>query len=412
MKLVAVTYGTDGDTRPVAALCRALTDAGHDLTLLADGGTLTNARNDLGDVPHVALAGDIRRALQPGSGVSSVVAGKNRLDSTAQTLARIANENAAAWMRQVLEAAAGCDGLIVGGLAAYIGYSAAEKLDVPVIGVGLIPLTPTSAFPSPFLPPRPMPRWLNRLSYRFVAAVLWRAFRDDTNAARANVGLPPRHRLWTGHPMLYGISPTLLPRPADWPDDAWMCGQWIRPVPDWDAPRSLQDFLSAGDPPIYVGFGSMAGFDQSALRDVVGAAVAGQRVVFHPGWSEVDSLRLPPNFHVIGDTPHDWLFPRVSMVIHHGGSGTSHSTARAGVPSVVLPFAGDQFFWAKQLRRQGIAPEALDVRHLTVANLSRAIVAAQTPTMREQAAAVGAQMRSEDGLATAVEKVHALLGHP
>jgi UDP:flavonoid glycosyltransferase YjiC (YdhE family) len=409
MKLVAVTFGTDGDTRPLAALCCALMDAGHDLTLLADGGTLNNAGGDLGHVPHAALAGDIRAALQPGSGVSSVVAGKNRLDATAQTLARIASENADAWMRQVLEAAATSDGLIVGGLAAYIGYSVAEKLGVPVIGAGMIPLTPTSAFPSPFLPPRPMPRWLNRFSYRLVAAVLWRAFRDATNAARADVGLPPGHRIWTGHPMLYGISPTLLTKPADWPSDAWMCGQWMRPARDWDVPRSLQDFLSAGDPPIYLGFGSMASFDVRAVWEAVAAAVAGQRVVFQSGWSDVDSLQLPPNFHVIGDTPHDWLFPRMSMVIHHGGSGTSHSAARAGVPSLVLPFAADQFFWARQLRRQGIAPETPGVRHLTVANLSRAIIAAQTPKMRERASAVGAQMRAEDGLATAVEQIHALL---
>jgi sterol 3beta-glucosyltransferase len=124
MKLVALTYGTEADTRPIAVVCRALMDAGHDVTLLADGGTLGSAR-DLG-VPHAALAGNIRGALQ--LGISSAVAGKNSLNATAQALARIANENADAWMRQVLEVAAGSDGLIVAGLAAFIGFSAAEKL--------------------------------------------------------------------------------------------------------------------------------------------------------------------------------------------------------------------------------------------------------------------------------------------
>ena len=98
MKLVALTYGTEGDTRPIAAVCRALMDAGHDVTLLADGGTLGSAR-DLG-VPHAALAGNIRGALQ--LGISSTVAGKDSLHATAQAVARIANENADAWMRQVL----------------------------------------------------------------------------------------------------------------------------------------------------------------------------------------------------------------------------------------------------------------------------------------------------------------------
>jgi sterol 3beta-glucosyltransferase len=267
----------------------------------------------------------------------------------------------------------------------------------------MIPLTPTSEFPSPFLPPRATPRWLNRFSYGLVAEALWRAFRNATNAARAKAGLPPGRKIWSGHPMLYGISPTLLPQPADWPENAWMCGQWVRPVPEWDAPGPLQDFLTAGDPPIYVGFGSMVGFDQRQLLDVMIGAVAGRRALFYPGWNSRDSLNLPPNFCIIDDTPHDWLFPRTSLIIHHGGSGTTHSTARAGVPSVVLPFAADQFFWAEQLRRKGIAPAAASGPKVTATILSRAIAAAENAEMREQASAVGATMRKEDGLAKAVE---------
>lgn len=403
MKLVAVTYGTEGDTRPLAELCRALMDAGDEAVLLADGGTLGSARN-LG-VPHKALVGDIRGALQSGS----VVAGKN-LNATADALARIANQNASDWMGQVVDTARGADALIVAGLAAYIGFSAAEKLRIPVIAAGMIPLTPTSAFSSPFLKPGRRPGWLNRFSYWLVATALWRAFRESTNAARADYGLPPGNKIWEGHPTMYGISPTLLPRPADWPDDAWMCGQWVRPVREWNPPQPLQDFLSAGEPPIYVGFGSMAGFDRNALYSVVNGAVAGRRALFYPGWAGTEMLHLPPNFHVIGDTPHDWLFPRTSMVIHHGGSGTSHSAARAGVPSVVLPFAADQFFWAERLRKLGIGAQVRAKKLLTVAAMSDAIAAAGTSEMRERAAGVGAKMREEDGLSDAVARVHEVLG--
>jgi UDP:flavonoid glycosyltransferase YjiC (YdhE family) len=407
MKLVALTYGTEGDTRPIAALCRALMDAGYEMMLLADGGTLSSAR-ELG-VPHAALAGDIRGALESFSNSSSVVAVNYSLNATAQALARIANENAEPWMRQVLEVATGSDGLIVAGLAAFIGFSAAEKLGIPIIGAGMFPLTRTSAFPSPLLPPRFMPRWLNGFSYYLVTELLWRTFRKATNAARAKVGLPPGRKIWVGHPMLYGISPTLLPQPSDWPDNAWMCGQWVRPVREWQAPHSLESFLSAGDAPIYVGFGSMLGFDPRTLLDLVITAVGGQRALFYPGWSGADSLELPPNFCVIGDTPHDWLFPRTSMVIHHGGSGTTHSASRAGVPSIILPFAADQFFWAEQLRRRGIAPAAPGIRNITAATLSRAIAAAQTGEMRERASAVGEKMRAEDGLGEAVRRVNDLM---
>ena len=406
MKLVAMTYGTEGDTRPIAALCRALMDAGYEVTLLADGSTLGSAR-DLG-VPHATLAGNIRGTL-PSVSTSMVVSRKNSLNATAQALARLVNENTDLWMRQVLDAAAGSDGLIVAGLAAFIGFSAGEKLGIPVIGAGMIPLTPTSAFPSPFLPPGSMPRWLNRFSYRLVSELLWRAFRKATNAARWKVGLPSGRKIWSGHPMLYGISPSLLPQPTDWPNNAWMCGQWMHPVRNWEAPPALESFLSAGDPPIYIGFGSMTGFDPHALLIAVIAAVDGRRALFYPGWSGADPLKLPTNFSIIGDTPHDWLFPRMSLVIHHGGSGTTHSAARAGVPSVVLPFAADQFFWAEQLRRRGIAATTGSVRNVTPATLSSAIAAARTAALREQASALGERMRAENGLAAAVERVNVLM---
>jgi sterol 3beta-glucosyltransferase len=401
MRFVVLTYGTEGDTRPLAVLSRALMDAGHETTLLADGGTLGTAR-DL-NVPHMALAGDIRAALNQGGDFSSVVRGNSSLNATTKALASIANENANAWMRQVLDIAADADGLIVAGLAAYTGFSVAEKLSIPVVAAGMIPLTPTSEFPSPFVPPRAMPRWLNRFSYTLVAEMLWHAFRKSTNAARSEIGLPSGRKIWSGHPTLYGISPTLLPQPADWPGNVRMCGQWVRPVHDWDAPRSLEAFLSDGDSPIYVGFGSMVGFDQGTLLASVIEAVAGQRTLFYPGWSGANSPRLPSNFFVIGETPHDWLFPRTSLVIHHGGSGTSHSASRAGVPSVILPFAADQFFWAEQLRLQGIAPTAPSGRNVTADKLSRAIAAAQSRDMRERALALGAKMRKEDALAKTVE---------
>jgi UDP:flavonoid glycosyltransferase YjiC (YdhE family) len=407
MKLVTVTCGTEGDTRPIAALSRALIDAGDEVTLLADGGTLGSAR-DLG-VPHLALAGDIRGKLKPGTGIASVVSQTNAR-GMAQALARLANDNALAWTRQTLEAARNCDALIVAGLAAFVGLSVAECLEVPVIGAGMFPLTPTSAFPSPLLPPRRVPRWLNRFSHRLVTEVLWRAFRKATNEARVQVcGLKARRRSWTDHPILYGISPSLLPRPADWPSNAYMCGQWIRPVREWDAPQSLHEFLAAGEPPIYVGFGSMVGFDQRALLQAIVKAVAGRRAVFYPGWSGAQSLSLPSNFLVIGDSPHDWLFPRMSMVIHHGGSGTTHSACRAGAPSVVLPFAGDQFFWAEQLRLRGVAPETPTAREVSAESLSRAIEAASSPELRARAAALGASMRSEDGLGVAVAAIHSIV---
>lgn len=408
MRFLVVTYGTEGDARPLAALCRALMDAGHEARLLADGATLGAAESLR--VPTLALAGDIRGSMQPGGSISSVVKAGGDFTGAASALARIANTNTEAWMRTVVKAGEGCDAIILSGLAAFVGLSAAEHLGIKAIGAGLIPITPTAAYPSPFLPPRYVPRFFNGSSHRLVNAVLWRAFRKATNAARVKVcGLAPRRHGWTAHPMLYGISPSLLPRPDDWPDNAHVCGQWIPPSSDWSAPPALRDFLQAGEAPLYIGFGSMVGFDQGALLKELIAAAAGRRALFYPGWSGVDSAGLPANFFVVGDTPHSWLFPRTSLVVHHGGSGTTHSASRAGVPSVVVPFAGDQFFWAERLRQAGVAAAAVEGKKLNAQALARGIELAQSDELRSHASALGARMRAENGLATAVRAIEEIM---
>jgi UDP:flavonoid glycosyltransferase YjiC (YdhE family) len=409
MKFIVATYGTEGDARPFAALCRGLMDAGHEARLLADAATLSSAVA-LG-VPTTALAGDIRGTLTPNHAIAGVVAKGGGFNDTARALARIANEGAESWLRTIIEVGEGCDAILVAGLAAFVGLSAAEYLGVKGIGSGMIPITPTSAFPSPFLPHKWVPRILNRASHGFVNALLWKAFREKTNAARAMFKLPARKSVWTGHPMVYGVSPNLLPRPADWPVNAHLCGQWLARSPDWVPPPELASFLAAGEAPIYVGFGSMTGFDNARMLDALIKAMAGRRALFHPGWSGIDPNALPGNFLAIGDTPHDWLFPRTAAVIHHGGSGTSHSAARAGVPSIVTPFAGDQFFWAERLRLAGVAPAAVDGRRPNTAAFAAALDFIATAPVRNRAQALGEMMRAENPVANAVTTLETIMAN-
>ncbi len=411
MKFVVVTYGTEGDVRPFAALCRALMDAGHDVLLLGDAATLGSA-NALG-VPTIALAGDIKGAFGPNDSISGATQKAAKFNATEKALARIANANAESWLQQIVASAQGCDAIIASGLAAFVGLSAAEYLGVKVIGASMIPITPTAAFPSPLLPPKLVPKCLNRASHHFVNGIIWRTFRKHLNAARASIcDLPARKKLWTDHAMLYGVSPSLLPPPADWPANAQVCGQWIHPSPTWSPPQALNDFLAAGVPPIYVGFGSMVGFDRARLLSAIAESVAGRRALFYPGWSDVDTAALPANFHIIGETPHDWLFPRTSVVIHHGGSGTTHSAARAGVPSIVVPFVGDQLFWAERLKRCGVAAEPANGKHLRAEVIAQGIEFSLRADVRERARALGEKMRAEDGLADAINALECLCRLP
>ena len=149
------------------------------------------------------------------------------------------------------------------------------------------------------------------------------------------------------------------------------------------------------------------------MRDAVVTATAGRRALFYPGWSGAQELELPENFCVIEDTPHDWLFRRTSLVIHHGGSGTAHLAARAGRPSVALPFTGDQpFFWAERLRLLGVAPESVSGSDVDADALKLVINAAGTREMRNRPAALGEKMPAEDGLASAVAIIESLAGRP
>ena len=171
----------------------------------------------------------------------------------------------------------------------------------------------------------------------------------------------------------------------------------------------LEAFLAAGEAPVYIGFGSMAGFDRARFVDMMIEAMQGRRVVFSPGWSGMQEAILPDNFFKVGEVPHQHLFPHMSAVIHHGGSGTTHSAARAGVPSIVLPFAGDQFFWAHRLALLGVAPEPLSGKRVNSAQLKAALAFVQQDDVRARAQHIARDMEQEDGVAVAVAAIETLM---
>jgi UDP:flavonoid glycosyltransferase YjiC (YdhE family) len=404
MKITFLTYGTDGDTRPLLALAREVGARGHAAHVLADVAGAPHA-HALG-IPFTPLAGDMRAAFLPGGAFGALLKDGASMTRLTRACAALARDNTRPWMEAARAAAQGSDALVYSGLAGFVGLAVADALGIPCVGAAMWPMTPTRAFAPPFLPVHGMPGWANLLAHRAFERMAWSMFGPELNRARREVfGAPPRRRPWRGVPMLYGCSPTLLARPADWPADVELTGAWALPArPDWRPPPALSAFLEAGPAPVYIGFGSMAGIAQATLIDAVQAVAARRRVLFHPGWSGIDPARLPPDVFVLGDTPHDWLFPRTALVVHHGGAGTSHAVARAGVPSVVVPFAGDQFFWARRMAQQGIAVTC-PAAGLDGAGLAQAVSAASAPALRDNARRAGQAMAAEDGVRTAVDRL-------
>lgn len=316
---------------------------------------------------------------------------------------------------EVLAAAEGAD-LLMGGIGGSItGRPVAEKLGIPYVEAHLQPLGPaTAAFPGPLLPR--VPRWLGgpgrRASHRITAVALDAMFGVAARRARTLLGLSGRPRpVPADLPAVYGFSPLVVPHPPEWGPNRRITGYWNLPAgPRWRPPTDLTAFVDAGPRPVCIGFGSMASRDPEALTALVLAAVrrAGVRVVLLSGWGGLAD-RGGDDVFVATEVPHDWLYPRMAAVVHHGGAGTTGAALTAGVPSVVVPFAVDQPFWGSRVAALGVGPTPIPRRRLTAEDLGAALASTVADdVMRRRAADLGAQIRTEDGVGEAVRHVGAL----
>jgi UDP:flavonoid glycosyltransferase YjiC (YdhE family) len=217
-------------------------------------------------------------------------------------------------------------------------------------------------------------------------------------------------------PVLYGFSPSVLPPPPDWSSEVHVTGYWfLDPPEDWTPPSRLVAFLEAGPPPLYIGFGSMGSRDPQKTSQLVleALAPAKQRAVILSGWGGLETADLPAHAIAVDSVPFSWLFPRCAAVVHHGGAGTTAAGLRAGVPSVVIPFFGDQPFWGRHVAELGVGPAPIPRRKLTAERLARTIeIAVGDAGMRRRAAELGTAIRAEDGVAQAVALVTALPQRP
>jgi UDP:flavonoid glycosyltransferase YjiC (YdhE family) len=212
-----------------------------------------------------------------------------------------------------------------------------------------------------------------------------------------------------GTPSLYGYSPSVLPKPSDWNESHYVTGYWfLEAQPNWQPPEDLLHFLESGSPPVYVGFGSVSHKHPERQTRLILRALelSGQRSVLLTGWGGITPLSAPPNVFFADNLPHAWLFPRTAAVVHHGGAGTTAAGLRAGVPSIITPFGGDQCAWADLVVKLGVGPQAPGIKQLTAEKLAEAIqTAVNDSAMRARAAVLGGKIRAENGIAHAVEVI-------
>ena len=407
------TIGTQGDIRPCVALGVGLQRAGYPVRIVTSD-------NFEGMVRAAGLA------FRPLTANFQTLLDANRdiveqgLDMRA--MARISrqfySEWATRWATEGMAAAEGA-GLLIGvANSTLLAKAVTEARNMPFVGAQLQPLTPSRHMPPLVLVGgRKLPPALNMAAYNVLRLLVWYVMKPAINdIVRPQLGLPtyPWYRPYfhnQHHRVLYGFSEHVVPRPADWPDAAQITGYWFLDQPEWRAPDALRAFIDAGPKPVYIGFGSMVSTHAEQFTATVRDAVrrSGQRAVLATGWGGLagEEGAQDEQMFVTRSAPHDWLFPRMAAAVHHGGAGTTAAAVRAGIPSVIMPFYGDQPFWARCLQREGAAPTALDRKHLSAEALANAIHSAMQEPMRRAAAALGERVRAEDGVRSALRSLQA-----
>jgi sterol 3beta-glucosyltransferase len=417
MRIAIVALGSQGDVQPYVALGKGLKVVGHTVRLVTHENFEKFVKSHelefcpvTGNVREVIESQEMRELLEKGNyfAISAY---------TSKILQRVASD----WAKEGLAACQGMDLLIAGVGGLNVALSLAEKLRIPMLQAYVFPFTPTTAFPGVLFSQSvsKLGGAVNWLSHHLLRQIMWQRSRKADRLARQQVlDLPsapflgPYNAAELHHyPTLYGFSRSVIPKPADWKNTE-VTGYWfLDAAPDWTPPSDLMAFLQNGSTPLYIGFGSMTSRNPEETADLILEALdrTQQRAILFSGYGGLSKADLPETVFMVDSIPHSWLFSKVAAVVHHGGAGTTAAGLRAGVPSIVIPFFGDQLFWGQRVAKLGVAPEPIPRKQLTVERLTQGIQKAVTDrSIVQRAAEVGAKIRAEDGVARAVAIVQAL----
>jgi UDP:flavonoid glycosyltransferase YjiC (YdhE family) len=181
--------------------------------------------------------------------------------------------------------------------------------------------------------------------------------------------------------------------------------------PSYQPPPDLIAFLNAGPPPIYIGFGSIVIDNPTKLTETLFKVIQklNIRALISKGWGGLTSQFTPENIFFLDNVPHDWLFPHVSAVVHHGGAGTTAIGLKCGKPTVVVSFFGDQKFWGEMCARAGAGPNPIPYKELSLEKLVKGIKFVLSEDAQRSAKEISLKIQKEDGVKNAVDGFHQLL---
>jgi sterol 3beta-glucosyltransferase len=315
-------------------------------------------------------------------------------------------------------ASEGADLVISSPVTEFTAAVAAEACGAKFALSYLVPMAPSSHYAPFVLGPRSLGMGcLNRLAHGFGNRIWWSVSKREITRLRARWGLKPQaasstslHRK-SGGLELFGFSPTLFPKPADWTASQHVCGAWQLPATagevlggDDQDPGFVQ-WLEDGSPPVYFGFGSMPVPDHEGFLEMAAELCEeiGMRALIGAGWNDINmkACDLPDNLAIVESVDHAWLFPHCAAVVHHGGAGTTHAALAAGVPSLIASFFADQPFWGRSIKALG-AGHSMRFQDMSYDTLKRALEMTLEEAVVQRAAEMGALLKNENGTLAAV----------
>lgn len=423
MKVFILTIGSRGDVQPYVALGKGLKDAGHGVTVCTSSSFEPLIREHgldygfMNDGFMRLMDSDLgREIMENAGGFFGMIEAMVKLIKVAKPL-----------MRQLLQdswksAMSARPDIMIFHPNGLGGLHIAEKFGVPAVIAAPWPLVvPTAEFPAIGFPGWRLGRGYNKITHALVLQS-FRMYKGMVDKfRRETLGLPGvtpsslalRKSGGRPIPVLHCYSRHVIPRPADWSDSAYVTGYcFLDRSGQWQPQAELEEFLRAGEPPVSVGFGSMVGRNPQGLARIVVAALkrAHVRGLILAGRGGLDLSDMPESIFKIDYAPHDWLFPRMAAVVHHGGSGTTASGLRAGRPAAICPFVADQPLWGRRVHALGAGSEPIPQKKLTVENLASAIHELMTNrSIRRNAQALGERIRHEDGVAGAVAIIEKIM---
>jgi sterol 3beta-glucosyltransferase len=418
MKIVITTVGTRGDLQPYIALGLGLKNAGYEVQIVSAKNEEAFVRNY--GLDFFALDVDIQKIMESGE-VKEMAKGNNPLKFIIGHLksSKGLKELMVRTQADIWKACTNAD-LVIFHPGMPIGFFWAKEHRKKAILATPFPVVATKNYPSILFYALPkFGSFYNLLTHYIFDKVFWalakspiKQFWKKNINTKINFSISPiKQQSNNGQLILNGYSHHLFPQPKEWKKNIHTTGSWlIESEPDFVPPIELNKFINSGEPPIYIGFGSMKDFDNfSKTLEIILEAlnITKQRAVVGLGWTKNNyKEELPDNIYLIENVPHTWLFPKMKMVIHHGGAGTTATGLRAGKPTIIIPHNADQPAWGQKIFELGVGSKPIKKTKLTAQRLADAIKFSQTQNIIENAELLGQKLSAENGVLAAVEIIN------